>query len=75
MILVVITCQVTNTVVSDKTVKRRRLIVLKGRGERPGDFLNFITDRNTAQKYSVLRRYFVAKGVDVLFLTSEHFLV
>ena len=41
MILFVITCQVSNTVVSDKTVKRRRFILVKGRAERPGDFLNF----------------------------------
>ena len=40
MILFVITCQVTNTVVPNKTGKRRRFIVEKGHVGQ-GDFLNF----------------------------------
>ena len=38
MILFVITCQVTNTVVSDKTVKRFPFFVEKGNAETSGDF-------------------------------------
>ena len=41
MMFFVITCQVTSTVMSDKTVQSRLFIEKRGRAEGLGDCLNF----------------------------------